>query len=192
MDEQLLPNDVSPWYKIVSSSYTPEQGDILMDFPVVDVTLDAYHAIMGNGDYELNVQKFNMIIVTQSCDLEDADNADLVILCPMFSWLDIVQFENLESKGKRKDRWGKLVRGQKVGEHIINRCDLEAHEFDYQVIDFRRLYTVPYEVIKDFLANTPERIRLMPPYREHMSQAFANVFMRIGLPSNLPSQPPQD
>jgi hypothetical protein len=27
----------------------------------------------------------------------------------------------------------------------------------------------------------------MPPYREHLSQAFARYFMRVGLPSDIPS-----
>lgn len=28
----------------------------------------------------------------------------------------------------------------------------------------------------------PSRNILMPPYREHLSQAFARYFMRVGLP----------
>jgi hypothetical protein len=37
------------------------------------------------------------------------------------------------------------------------------------------------EYVKD-----KKRIRLLPPYREHLSQAFARHFMRVGLPSGIP------
>jgi hypothetical protein len=30
------------------------------------------------------------------------------------------------------------------------------------------------------------RLRLLPPYREHLSQAFARFFMRVGLPVDIP------
>lgn len=30
-----------------------------------------------------------------------------------------------------------------------------------------------------------EHLRLLPPYREHLSQAFARYFMRVGLPQDL-------
>jgi hypothetical protein len=30
-----------------------------------------------------------------------------------------------------------------------------------------------------------KRLRLLPPYREHLSQAFARFFMRIGLPVHI-------
>jgi len=29
------------------------------------------------------------------------------------------------------------------------------------------------------------RLRLRPPYREHLSQAFARFFMRVGLPTDI-------
>ena len=31
------------------------------------------------------------------------------------------------------------------------------------------------------------RLRLLPPYREHLSQSFARFFMRVGLPIDTPS-----
>jgi hypothetical protein len=32
------------------------------------------------------------------------------------------------------------------------------------------------------------RLRLCPPYREHLAQAFARFFMRVGLPSDIPEE----
>jgi hypothetical protein len=36
----------------------------------------------------------------------------------------------------------------------------------------------------DFIEECP--VILLPPYREHLSQAFARFFMRVGLPVDIP------
>ncbi len=33
----------------------------------------------------------------------------------------------------------------------------------------------------------PSRLRLLPPYREHLAQGFARFFMRVGLPVDIPA-----
>ena len=35
------------------------------------------------------------------------------------------------------------------------------------------------------LTSKSDRIRVLPPYREHLSQAFARFFMRVGLPQDI-------
>jgi hypothetical protein len=35
-------------------------------------------------------------------------------------------------------------------------------------------------------AKAAKRLRLLPPYREHLSQSFARFFMRVGLPIDIP------
>ena len=32
------------------------------------------------------------------------------------------------------------------------------------------------------------RLRLCPPYREHLAQSFARFFMRVGLPIDIPEE----
>lgn len=178
-----------PWYRLALSNEKAQQGDILMNFPVVNLDLAAYRALIAQQQYDgLTVQSFNVIILTQSCDLEDAQEDDLIIICPIFSWSEVVR--GLQSKEKINSRWSNLRKGTKIGEHLLDKCEIEGYELEHQVIDLRRIYTVPYEVIDEFVKNQPFRVRLMPPYREHMSQAFANVFMRIGLPSNVDRNPP--
>jgi hypothetical protein len=51
------------------------------------------------------------------------------------------------------------------------------------VVDFLELYTLPRGLLEALLRSRGvPRVRLLPPYREHLSQAFARFFMRVGLP----------
>ena len=53
-----------------------------------------------------------------------------------------------------------------------------------RLVDFRRTWSLPI----GFLGQRADRphLRLITPYREHLSQAFARFFMRVGLPSDIP------
>ncbi len=41
--------------------------------------------------------------------------------------------------------------------------------------------------LKDLAVRRSPRPRLLPPYREHLAQAFARFFMRVGLPVDIPA-----
>jgi len=43
-----------------------------------------------------------------------------------------------------------------------------------------------FDFLINFAKQKDQRLRLLPPYREHLSQAFARFFMRVGLPSDIP------
>lgn len=48
------------------------------------------------------------------------------------------------------------------------------------------MFALPVELVRAFAAGAGDRPRLRPPYREHLSQAFARLFMRVGLPADIP------
>ncbi len=48
------------------------------------------------------------------------------------------------------------------------------------------MYTLPLTFVRERAARTGEGLRLLPPYREHLSQAFARYCMRGGLPQDIP------
>ena len=54
---------------------------------------------------------------------------------------------------------------------------------EVRVVDFHEVYTIPRVYLEKLLQrrNLP-RLRLLSPYREHLSQGFARFFMRVGLP----------
>jgi hypothetical protein len=67
---------------------------------------------------------------------------------------------------------------------ILNAGASGDLQTDHRIVDFHEVYTIPRSFLESLLSqrNQP-RLRLLPPYREHLSQAFARFFMRVGLPA---------
>lgn len=53
------------------------------------------------------------------------------------------------------------------------------------VVSFRNVRSVDFDWITASIKQRGKRLRLLPPYREHLSQAFARFFMRVGLPTDI-------
>jgi len=74
---------------------------------------------------------------------------------------------------------------------IINEHQGDPLQMSHRIVDFHDVYTIPLAFLEAILTQRRRSwLRLMPPYREHLSQAFARFFMRVGLPvpvSQLPS-----
>jgi hypothetical protein len=70
---------------------------------------------------------------------------------------------------------------------MINKYSLEGVvEMDIRLVDFHDVFTIPREFLEKLIEQRGEsRVRLLPPYREHLSQAFARFFMRVGLPVSI-------
>src|SRR5207249_4780028 len=109
--------------------------------------------------------------------------ADDVIVCPVYGRLEL----SGHPVYGRPNGWEEARKGRHNGYHVLNRCDLPGHEFEYLLVDLRRVYTLNTPLIREFAALQGDRVRLLPPYREHLSQAFARFFMRVGLPVDVPS-----
>jgi hypothetical protein len=69
---------------------------------------------------------------------------------------------------------------------MLNKCELPCFNNEFLVVDFHNVYGVPYAFLDSLLKGQGKRLRLLPPYREHLSQAFARFFMRVGLPVDIP------
>jgi hypothetical protein len=63
---------------------------------------------------------------------------------------------------------------------------LLGQEFDYSLVDLGSLFSLPTGLVRDLAERQGQRSRLNPPYREHLAQAFARFFMRVGLPVDIP------
>jgi len=69
---------------------------------------------------------------------------------------------------------------------VVNSSAIDGHAMEHRVVDFHAIYTVPRDFLESLLKERQKpRLRLLPPYREHLSQAFARFFMREGLPAPL-------
>jgi hypothetical protein len=164
-------SEAYPWYGLTEGEGL-EQGDLLLRCP-------SYQAVT-NG--EVGVETLNVVLVSHSCDLAN-DKLDVVQVCPYWPLEAVAaQFEYLRSRKGREDR----RRGNLPGYHLLNRCSLPGFESDFLVVDFRSLFGVPLGTAKEVARGQPSRVRLLPPYREHLAQAFARFFMRVGLPVDVP------
>ena len=66
---------------------------------------------------------------------------------------------------------------------FLNRSEHAGLAAEIRVVDFHDIFTVPRSFLEAVLQERQlPRLRLLPPYREHLSQAFARFFMRVGLP----------
>lgn len=171
-----------------------EQGDLLNKFPVVELPTSIADALVEKADKQIeatgSLKTFNVVIMTQSCDLEYYKDTDQVIICPRY---DLKEAKNRNGQSlNSKNKWGQLRKGQIVGSYLMKRCDLKGHEFNYQVVDLQRVMTVPYNLVREVASKLGDRVRLLPPYREHLAQAFVRQFMRVGLPIDLPQEFPEE
>jgi hypothetical protein len=163
--------DAYPWFGIVEGGQL-EQGDVLADCPT--------YRPSGNGRVEEETR--DVVILSHSCDLAHG-KLEMVQVCPLWTLDDLAaRAEYFRSRTAREE----LRRGNLPGYNLLNRCALAGFEREFRVCDYRALCGVSLETIKLLAARQSPRIRLLPPYREHLAQAFARFFMRVGLPVDVP------
>lgn len=117
----------------------------------------------------------DLIVMSQACDILQGKVRDIA-LCMLFPLDSIAASTDLRMREE-------LRRGHVVSRHLLNASD--ENDFSFHVVDFRRVFTLPISFLSDFAAGA-RRLRLLPPYREHLAQAFARFFMRVGLPADIP------
>ncbi len=176
-----------PWYAAVSGDEL-EQGDILLRCPVFQIPAEAESP--ATTTVQVDVFERNAIVMSQSCDLAIRDdgrcNLDEVILCRVYFK------DELRSHPRfgKQDQWEMARKGRLPAYHVLNKCDLSeiSKDFaaDFMLVDLRQVYSLPVPLVRQLARNQNPRVRLLPPYREHLSQAFARFFMRVGLPVDVP------
>jgi hypothetical protein len=167
-----------PWYTIVHSKELLNQGDFVFDCPILEQIYNP-----DSEKIEAEYTDYDVIIMSQSCDLEN-EKLELVLVCPFEQLTSIAQTQSWFQFVKNLE---KLRQGIQPNYHLLNQCDLKNFLLDFIVVDFRTVYSIPYHFLKQKMANTPSRLRLLSPYKEHLSQAFARFFMRVGLPVDIPT-----
>lgn len=174
-----------PWYCLVKGDEL-EQGDILESCPVFsppsDLTLDSFAV----GEADFSWEERDVIVMSQSCDLaKNSGKIEEVLLCAVWTRTELSNLpeEPLSSTANMEQ----ARKGRLPAFHVLNECKLPEANRDFSIVDFRRTYSLPLDFSRNFASQATDRIRLLPPYREHLSQAFARYFMRVGLPADIPS-----
>ena len=167
-----------PWYEVITGSGLL-QGDILYKCPVLVPASQVPNAPEGTEHLlEYAIAELDVVVMSQSCDLEQK-KLDLVLVCPHWSISEFGDQQNYFRSSRGKEE---LKRGGAPGYHLLNRCDIDGWVQEARVVDFRNVYSLPFTFLEQYAEQHKERLRLLPPYREHLSQAFARFFMRVGLP----------
>jgi len=166
-----------PWYTIINGKEPLLQGDFINSCPVVIPPI-----AIESAKVSAEVIEYDVAILSQSCDLEQR-NIYLVLVCPVWP---LSEFENRSNFFKSKKGKKALSQGNVPGYHLLNKCEINGFKTDFLVVDFRSVYSVPFDFILELSRKRERRLRLLPPYREHLSQAFARFFMRVGLPIDIP------
>lgn len=172
-----------PWYDVVASDVGLLQGDMVRECPYVMPTPEVTDGRAKDRVHDVEVSTYNVIVMSQSCDLVQRKVAQ-VLVCPFRDLTDFAHSESFYRSPKNKNA---LRKGNVVGYHLLNRCTINEFETDYLVVDFRNVFGVPFAFLCDLARGRDKRLRLLPPYREHLSQAFARFIMRVGLPVDIPS-----
>lgn len=169
-----------PWYEIVNNKEPVLQGDFLLSCPVF---IPSAMSLLEEGESPTgDIDEYDVIVMSQSCDLV-LKKLDLVLVCPIWS-LGALEKEN--DFFKKRDGKEALRQGNVPGYHLLNRCEIDGFQREYVVVDFRHSYSLPFNLVIEISKKQDKRLRLLPPYREHLSQAYARFFMRVGLPIDIP------
>ena len=118
--------------------------------------------------------------MSQTCDLVKVrQKVEEVLVCTIWRRSEIKDGHLATPKGFEDLRKGNLPPF-----HLLANCSLSGFEREFRIVEFRRVY-LPIAYVRRHLA-AASHLRLLPPYREHLSQAFARFFMRVGLPMDIP------
>jgi hypothetical protein len=132
----------------------------------------------------------DVVVMTQACDLEQ-EKIENVILCPHVD-LDehyITWEKNRKDTGQKptdrawKSHCDAICNGYMWNLTMLNDCRIDGSSIGIRIVFFNEVFTIPRSFLESLIEQRGHsRFRLLPPYREHLSQAFARFFMRVGLP----------
>ncbi len=167
------------WWHSVSGKNLA-QGDLLPDC-LVPVFAAPTLSQDSDGSQEVSVLTQRLIVVTQSCDLENR-KVQFVALCPIHTLKDFASQNHLYQKSKN---WENVRRGQVQALHMITSPEAPEINTESLVVDFGHIVSLPIEYLENHATAIGDRWRLGSPFLEHYSQAFARFFKRVGLPSGI-------
>lgn len=165
-----------------------EQGDFIKRCPVY---VPEYVSTVVEGDnaekttrYILRAREYiyNVVVMTQSCDLRPG-KINFVALCPYWS------LEEMLAKDERlrpKKMQEKIRQGHIPNYYMLHECFLSEMPHGIQIVDFRLMFTMPFDFLTQFAESQGKRLRLLSPYKEKLSHAFGHFFSRVGLPQDIP------
>jgi hypothetical protein len=159
------------------------QGDVLNDIAVPSVH-PSFPEPDETGRIPLQVGQANIIILSQSCDLEQRKLRNVVVA----QTYSLDEFEAANPGYRTKGKWTEVARGRVEALHLLPPTRRPEDPRSWILVDFKSIASLPVGYVERCANAAGERWRLQPPYLESLSQAFGRFFMRVALPTD----PPKD
>jgi hypothetical protein len=175
---------LSDWYELVRGE-TLEQGDIFDACPVFRPPSDLPCPIDQNYEsLEFTGSLMDAVVMSQSCDIAPCQKSDmwLVLFCPVWELSAAAKVNPFLTSGFGKEE---CRRGHLPGYHMIDGCQNGRLQRGISIVSFREVWSLPLNFVRQMAAKSGPRLRMRPPYKEHLAQAFARYFMRVGLPADI-------
>ena len=166
------------WYELASGRALA-QGDLLLGCPVPRVEVYSYPA---PAELDVVLDSHHLIVLSQSCDLEN-NKVDEVLLAAVLDYGVLVDREAAANPSIRGTKWRRAAINGDFPPYSVLPEAIGPPRLNWSLVDFHHLFTLPKRYVEDFAEASGNRLRLVPPYREHLAQAFARYVMRVGLPA---------
>ncbi len=167
------------WYEVVAGPVL-HQGDLISACPVlrVDSTAEV------SGEVEVIEEAHDVVVLTQTCDLQN-EKVESVLVAAVRDYRALVAQEGASNAMLRsKDFRKAAVRGNLPSYSLLQERE-EHPQLGWSLVDFHHLFSVRKSLLQSTATALGDRLRMVPPYREHLAQAFARYIMRVGLPTHL-------
>jgi hypothetical protein len=182
------------WYEEVQPPTPLTQGDLILNCPLIAWKAEPFPLHQKLEPETLRTMadavQANVVVMTQACDLEQ-EKVSNVVLCPYHSLAELHPVWETQMRSQSQHPTSKawkaycerICNGYVWNLAILNGGNTTTLNTEHCIVDFHEVYTIPRNFLESLLQQRGHpRLRLLPPYREHLSQAFARFFMRVGLP----------
>lgn len=201
-----------PWYDIVSGPEI-DQGDIIPDFPVLKLISEANAELMvlrtavvvmtqtcdlANrmlSDVVLcPVASIAKFVVTDAQFRKQALDSATRLKIGGLPDSERPEFEAtiwkiIDGSKEIRKQLDAIAKGQRPAYVTLAKHEI-APNFPMSLVSFHHVFVQPRGSVERCAATRGNRLRLRPPYRDYLSQAFGRVFMRVGLYNDIPRLAP--
>ena len=132
--------------------------------------------ILNEVTEELQVQKRDLIMVTQSCDLQKAQDLQPVALCPVFS---TSEWDKVLPEARVKNQWDNVAKKRRPSIHLLPPLPDDPIRL---AVDLRQIYSLTFRYVREHATALGTRLRLKSPYREDFSHDFGAFYSRVAVP----------
>lgn len=164
-----------PWRKARGLSL--QQGDFLTGCLIPrfrpDLTLSESES---EASQSVAVPEHDVVVISQTCDLENKKTR-WVAVCATYSTDD---FEQANPGFLSQGKLGQIRKGQVRALHLLPAPGGGAD--DWIIVDFRELFSLPFDYLCEVARSLGWRHRLTSPYREDLSHCFGDYFSKVAIP----------